>query len=467
MSSFPTANRAETVSSPASSRLSRATHRFAWLRSGLLWRTFFLLAFLIFASMATWVATFRIAERAPRASQVAAQVVSLVTITRAALTHSAPDLRRELLFDLASNEGIRVYAREKDDKIEQPTDNGLMPVVESEVRAKLGAETAFAGAVNDIPGFWVSFKIEGDEYWLAVERDKVERSSGVQWAGFVAVTLLLSLLGAVFISRLINQPLARLTEATRAMARGQRPAPLPEAGPTEMRDANRSFNQMVNDLERVESDRAVILAGISHDLRTPIARMVLEVEMADLPDEARRGMQSDLRQMDAIISQFLDYARPSDSSTFTQLDIGELMEETADTARRSPDMDVLAQIEQGLQIRGNPTDLRRVLNNLVENVHRYGCKAGEDLCRIELGCRRVGDYAVLEVGDWGVGVPEDQIEQLLQPFTRMNTARSQANGAGLGLAIVDRVLQNHGAHLQLSNREGGGLIVRIRVPLVA
>lgn len=462
MSSFPTANRAESVASP----LTRARDRFAWLRSGLLWRTFFLLAFLIFASMATWVATFRIAERAPRASQVAAQVVSIVTITRAALTHSAPDLRRELLFDLASNEGIRIYAREETDRIELSTDNTLMPVIESEVRAKLGQDTVFAGAVNDIPGFWVSFKIEGDEYWLAVEREKVERSSGVQWAGFVAVTLLLSLLGAVFISRLINQPLARLTEATRAMARGQRPSPLPEAGPTEMRDANRSFNQMVNDLKRVESDRAVIVAGISHDLRTPIARMVLEVEMADLPDEARRGMQSDLRQMDAIISQFLDYARPSDSSSFSQLDIGELVDEAANTARRIPDMQVSDQIEHGLQVRGNGTDLRRVLNNLVENVHRYGCKPGEDLCRIELTCLRVGAYAVVEVGDWGIGVPESEIDQLLQPFTRMNTARSQANGAGLGLAIVDRVLQNHGAHLQLSNREGGGLIVRMRFPLV-
>jgi two-component system osmolarity sensor histidine kinase EnvZ len=288
----------------------------------------------------------------------------------------------------------------------------------------------------------------------------------VQWAGFVAVTLLLSLLGAVFISRLINQPLARLTEATRAMARGQRPAPLPEAGPTEMRDANRSFNQMVSDLERVESDRAVILAGISHDLRTPIARMVLEVEMADLPDEARRGMQSDLRQMDAIISQFLDYARPSDSSTFGQLDMSELVEEAANTARRMPNMQVSEQIDAGLQVRGNATDLRRVLNNLVENAHRYGCKSEDEACRIELSCRRVGDYAVVEVGDWGNGVPESEIEQLLQPFTRLNTARSQANGAGLGLAIVDRVLQNHGAHLHLSNRAEGGLVVRIRIPLV-
>ena len=447
------------------SNLSRTAARFAWLKSGLLWRTFFLLAFLIAASMATWVATFRFIERAPRASQVAAQVVSIVTITRAALTHSAPDLRRELLFDLASNEGIRIYTREDNDRIRPPAEHDLMPEIEAEVRAKLGSDTAFAGSVNDIPGFWVSFKIEGDEYWLALERERVERSAGVQWAGFLAVTLLLSLLGAVFISRLINQPLARLTAATRSMARGQRPPPLPEAGPTEMREANRSFNQMVDDLERVESDRAMILAGISHDLRTPIARMVLEVEMANLPDEARRGMQSDLQQMDAIISQFLDYARPSDESSFTTLDLGQLMDEAAQAARRLPDMRVASQIEHDVQVRGNPTDLRRVLSNLVENARRYGKAEDEPTCRLEMICKVQADQAMVEISDHGPGVPESELEQLLQPFTRMDTARSQANGAGLGLAIVDRVLENHGARLRLSNRPGGGLVVRFTMPL--
>ena len=105
-----------------------------WLRSGLFWRTFFLLAFLLAASMAAWVASYRIIERTPRASQAAAQIVSLVTITRAALAHSAPDLRRELLFDLASNEGIRIYPLEDNDRIEPPPETSLLPLVRQMVR---------------------------------------------------------------------------------------------------------------------------------------------------------------------------------------------------------------------------------------------------------------------------------------------------------------------------------------------
>ena len=106
------------------------TNRLTWIKSGLFWRTFFLLAFLIAASMAAWVASYRIIEQTPRANQIAAQVISVVTITRAALTHSAPDLRRELLFDLASNEGIRVYPLEENDRIEPPIQNSMMRTIQ-------------------------------------------------------------------------------------------------------------------------------------------------------------------------------------------------------------------------------------------------------------------------------------------------------------------------------------------------
>ncbi|MGB4346939.1 MAG: two-component sensor histidine kinase, partial [Burkholderiaceae bacterium] len=143
--------------------------RLSWLQSGLFWRTFFLLAFLLAASMAAWVASFRIVERTPRGEQIAAQVVSIVTITRAALTHSAPALRRELLFDLASTQGIRVYTREDDDQTNPLPDNAVNQVIESTVRARLGKETQFAGFVNGLRGFWISFRIEDDDYWLMLD----------------------------------------------------------------------------------------------------------------------------------------------------------------------------------------------------------------------------------------------------------------------------------------------------------
>lgn len=436
-------------------------NQFAWVRSGLFWRTFFLITFLIATSMAAWVASFRIVERTPRANQIAAQVISIVTITRAALTHSAPDLRRELLFDLASNEGVRVYPREESDKVRPPPNTALMPVIQERAKQQLGMDTVFAGRVNDIPGFWVSFEIEDDQYWLMLERDRVERTSGVQWLGWITVTLLLSLVGAVFISRLINQPLARLTDATQSMAKGKAPEPLPEKGPTEIKQANRSFNQMVRDLNQIESDRAIILAGISHDLRTPISRMLLELELAHLPDAARQGMHSDLAQMDAIIGQFLDYAKPSDTASFALVDLSALANEIAREAARLPDVRISSNIFDGIAVRGNEIDLRRSITNLIENARRYGKKPQADKAEIDLKCFLENNQAIVEVSDHGIGVPEGDMENLLRPFTRMDTARGQANGSGLGLAIVNRIVKRHSGQLRMSNRTGGGLVVRI------
>ena len=442
----------------------------ARLKSGLFWRTFLLLGTLTTVSMITWIGMISVIQREPQAQQISAQIISVVTITHAALTHSAPELRRELLFDLVSNEGIRIFSLEEDDRIEPPPDNYLMPEIEALVKAKLGKDTRFSARVNGVAGFWVSFKIDDDEYWLMLDRERLRGLTGFQWLGWASRVSLLSLLGAAIISSLINLPLSRLTAAARDIAKGKQPAPLPEKGPIEIIEANRSFNQMVDDLKQVESDRAVILAGISHDLRTPLARMQLEVEMANLSDEAREGIQSDIGQMDAIIGQFLDYARPTEASTFTDVDLSGLLSDMAREAMRLPDVKITADIAEGAHAMGNPTDLRRVLNNLIENARRYGKTPGSEVTEIDIACHvRTSHGAkkvIIEVQDHGTGVPAEKIEQLMKPFTRLDTARGQANGAGLGLAIVDRVLLRHGAELQVRNREGGGLAFQISLPAV-
>jgi len=444
--------------------------RVASLKSGLFWRTFFLLGALTTTSMTAWVGMISVVQHEPQVQQISSQVISVVTITHAALTHSAPELRRELLFELVSNEGIRVFPLEDDDKVEPPSSNALMPDIEKLVKAKLGEDTRFSAKVNGVSGFWVSFKIDDDAYWLMLERERIRGLTGIQWLGWASVVSVVSLLGAAFISSLINLPLRRLTQATRAFAQGKRPDPLPEKGPIEIMEANRSFNQMVDQLRQVESDRAVILAGISHDLRTPLARMQLEVEMAHLSNEAREGIQSDIGQMDAIIGQFLDYARPTEASSFINVDISELLRDTAHEAGRLPEVRISTDITDGAHAMGNATDLKRVINNLIENARRYGRTPDGDATEIDIKCSVKGLHAakrvIIEVQDHGSGVPDDQIEQLLKPFTRLDTARGQANGAGLGLAIVERVLQRHGAELNVRNRDGGGLLIQILMKAV-
>lgn len=436
-----------------------------WLRSGLFWRTFFFLALLVMASMVAWYGSFKIVERTPRAQQLAAQIVSVVTITRAALTHSAQDKRRELLFDLASNEGIRVYLLEDSDKVERPEANASFNELKTLIQNTLGKNTQFAARVNDVAGFWISFSIEDDQYWLRMDQDKLTPADGWQFLGWAAISLFLTLVGAVFISKLINDPLSRLSNAARMLAKGKQPNPLPEKGPSEIRETNASFNQMVEDLTRIESDRAVILAGISHDLRTPLARMQLEVEMANLTQDARQGMQFDLAQMDIIIGQFLDYAKPLESVAFDLVNISDLLESVIEESSRLPDVMIRSAIADDIQMLGNRVELYRLFNNLIENGKRYGKTPGTQSVKMDIQChyknKEKKQGVLISVRDYGIGVPQEDITRLLRPFTRVDISRSQANGSGLGLAIVDRIVKRHEGRIRISNHASGGFLVVI------
>jgi two-component system osmolarity sensor histidine kinase EnvZ len=264
---------------------------------------------------------------------------------------------------------------------------------------------------------------------------------------------------------LINDPLSRLSSAALLIAKGKRPSPLPEKGPNEIRETNASFNQMMDDLTRIDSDRAVILAGISHDLRTPLTRMQLEVEMANLTAEARQGMQFDLSQMDGIIGQFLDYAKPLESVPFDIINISALLENMVEEASRLPEMIIRSSIVKDLEMLGNTVELFRLFNNLFENAKRYGKSPGSNGVNMDIQCsyknKEKKQGILISIRDHGVGVPESDITRMLRPFTRVDISRSQANGSGLGLAIVDRIVKRHEGRIRISNHANGGFLVVI------
>ncbi|MBY0572897.1 MAG: GHKL domain-containing protein [Undibacterium sp.] len=440
------------------------SYRLTWLRSGLFWRTFFLLVLLVTASMATWFISFKLVERKPRAQQMAGQIISTVALTRAALTHSAFDKRRELLIDLAQDEGIRIYPLETTDQIIAPDASVFMTELRQLVRGKLGSATQFAQEVNGDSGFWVSFSIEQDEYWLRLEQERLQSESGLQILGWALSTLLLSLIAAAFISKFINDPLTRIAKATRLLAQGKHAEPLPEAGAKEIIATNRSFNQMMQDLARIETDRVIILAGISHDLRTPITRMQLEIEMAQLDPSARQGMQADLNQMDEIIRQFLEYAKPLESLTLHHFNLSQVCQQVVGDFRRANELQIEANISLNLFMNGNEIEIRRLLNNLIENALRYGRTAKTEILELTFSCTQSQQIDII-IRDHGMGIPEAEIASLLRPFTRLDSSRSQANGSGLGLAIVERIVTRHQGSMRLSNHDDGGLEIHLQFPL--
>lgn len=433
----------------------------------LFWRTFMLIALLIVLSLGMWFQSFRIFERAPRAQQIALQVVSVVKLTRAALLYSDPVRRRFLLLDLVQNEGIKVYPREEEDNYKVPTASPfLTQLVQHEIRARLGDDTVIATAVNDIPGVWISFQIEGDDYWVAISQDRFEHVPGLQWLWWSIAALVLSILGAAFITSRVNHPLKVLANAARELGTGQEPAPLPERGASEVALANHSFNQMVKDLRQLEHDRVVMLAGISHDLRTPLTRLRLETEMSPADQATRDAMIGDIEQMDQIIGQFLEYARPSDTAA-SPVDLSELVQEAVPRYATLADVTLTLQLAPSVAALSNRMDVLRVLDNLVENARRYGKTPGKECAEIVIVTRMEHGAAILEVMDHGQGVPADQLPLLTRPFYRLDSARTEAKGAGLGMSIVSRIVQRSGGQLTMVNREppGSGLIVRASFPL--
>jgi two-component system osmolarity sensor histidine kinase EnvZ len=434
-----------------------------WPQS-LLWRTFLLIALLMVLSVLAWAAIFTRAEREPRARQLAQMVVSVVNLTRTALVTAQPEKRRELLLELSDREGIRLYPVEENETLAPlPERPALLRLIIDDIRGQLGAQTRVTTERDGIPAFWVSFRIDDDdEYWVMLPRERVEREFTWQWLGWGSAALLLALAGAYLIMFRVTRPLKALAGAAVEVGRGRTPPPLEERGPGEVRTVARAFNQMSQDLARLDADRALILAGISHDLRTPLARLRLSAEMSNADSATRDGMVGDIEEMDKIIGQFLDFARDTAGEPIEPTDLDALVAATSEQFRRRGALltTSLAGLPP-LQLR--PLAMRRLVSNLINNALRYGGENGP----VDVRTRREGGSAVLEVLDRGPGIPAAEADRLKQPFTRLEAARTGATSAGLGLAIVDRVARGHGGSFDLLAREGGGLIARVSIPLDA
>lgn len=431
----------------------------------LFWRTLLLVLLLIVASLAAWIQSYRVLERGPRAQIIAQQVVSVVNITRAALLYSDPFVRSDLLAELAANEGVRIYPLEPEDTVAPLSGGALIKLVEQAIVDKLGAGTRLGSEVNGVRGLWVSLSIADDDYWVYISRDPAARTYGTQWIGWAAVALLLSVIGAVVITRLINRPLAELSAASAQMGSGRDPAPLPETGPVEIRTVNESFNRMVRDLGKLEVDRAVLLAGISHDLRTPLSRLRLELEMAQLPESTRTAMVGDIEQIDAIVRQFLDYARKSPQAPVEEVDLSAAVAAAVQRARidTEPECELELKLAPDIHVRGYAIEIDRALDNLLTNAVRYGRDAESGRLHMTVSLIATAERAIVSVIDQGPGILEAQIDRLLRPFERGESARSDTAGAGLGLPIVERIARMHGGELRLSANSPSGLRADMRL----
>jgi two-component system osmolarity sensor histidine kinase EnvZ len=424
------------------------------------------LALLILSSSLAWLQVFRTQEYEPRILRNAHQIATVVNLTRTALIHSDAIARVSLLKMLADEEDVGLQTREPSDQIVEFGASNLERQLVDEMVKRLGPDTLIASEVNGEAGLWIGFKIERDSYWLHMDRARLRPLGGSAWLTWLGLTLALSLSGAALMAGLINRPLKKLSFAASQVREGHfNNSTLDEdAATSEIREVNIGFNRMAERLAKIEQERALMLAGISHDLRTPLARLRLETELSVADLETRDLMSADIAQLDAIIDQFLDYARP-DTSELCPVLLSGVISRCIAPWRNNPRFEIRVDVAEDLQVQAEPVELSRVLSNLLENARRYGQSPSDGITRVEIVARVHEGWLLLRVRDQGPGVSAETLKNLTQPFFRGDAARTSATGSGLGLAIVERSVQRMGGTFSVFNNSGGGLMALMKLRL--
>ncbi len=390
------------------------------------------------------------------------KIVQLQAV-RAALEASDARERRETVARIGREYGVRIIPES-----ERPSLGAGAPVlpVMQELEARLRDRLGPGTRVRAAPGRGLLFiRVDAGEagYWIGFplpprrEADD-EPTRAIVWSLSLAAVLLAA---AFLFARYLGRPLRELGAAAERVGRGETPPPLPEHGPSEIANLNRGFNRMTANLRQLEQDRALLLAGVSHDLRTPLARLRLGIEMGSRDDALRKGMVDDIEEMDRIIGQFLDFARGDRDAAFELHDPNEIVQSCIERSTRAGgDIRFVPGALSPIPLR--PTAYSRLVANLIDNALAYGLPPVEVTTALRDGC------VVLDIADRGAGVPPEEVERLKRPFTRASAARTNANGvagAGLGLAIVERIAQMHGGTFELLPREGGGTVARVAIPV--
>ena len=430
------------------------------LPRSLLARSFLIIAVLIVLSLVASVVIFRQVQQEPHAKQMAQLVVSVVNLTRAAVLSAAPEWRSALLAELAGSEGLRLHMADGSDVLQPLPDHPEeMRLMMEKVRKRLGSNTRFAAKRNGEEALWVSFFIGHEEFWIALPKDRFEQPVSEVLLPWSLLVLVLALPSAFFTAQQITRPLKRIAQAALQVGQGTWPQPLPESGAQEIVTVSRAINQMSADLAANERERALVLAGISHDLRTPLARVRIAAELS-ADESLREGLVADVEQMDAVIQQFLDYARLDENEARVKTDLKLLIQEVAQQfsahARK-----LTLELRDTISVPVRPLLLKRALSNLLDNAIKYG--GGEITVRL---WREEGNI-MITVADHGTGIPHAQHATVKRPFVRLESARSNSTGSGLGLAIVERAARLHDGEFILADNEAGGLLVKLVLPITA
>ena len=310
--------------------------------------------------------------------------------------------------------------------------------------------------------YWVELNSGGHQISIGFPKDRLGVQSPVALLLIGVATILLTLFSAIVIARRISRPLQNMAVAARHVGQGNTPAKLAEDGVAELAELAHTINQMAQQVQALLANRTTLLAGISHDLRTPLARMRLALEMlpADTSPKLIARLNNDVEEMNRLIGEFLNFSRGLEQEVPQQTDVNALLQELAQNAAAEGAV-VQWQAQQPCEHRLGQMAVRRIVSNLLSNAVRYG--GGKP---VTLQCDCTGSELRIAVLDRGPGIPPAELENVFRPFYRLESSRSTATGgSGLGLAIAKQLAEVNGWHITLAPRDGGGTQAILQIAL--
>jgi len=412
------------------------------------------LAFIVFQAAAFWVVYRTLIV--PVAERSADDLAGLVVLSAQTWVELPPETRAAFEQELARRHGLRLTTLDVGAIVDAPQ-FAFRTQIEAALSRRVGETVVLRGVPNKTAA-WLDIPVGGHDLRVGFFPDRYAVKPPLAAIAVVGVGAFLSLLTALFLVRRITVPLARAAQAASQVGAGELPEPLPETGPAELAELARRFNTMAAEVRELLDNRTTLLAGISHDLRTPMTRLQLNLEMlrtaSDANDARIDRAVADLADMNKLITGYLALARTTQAETKVRFDLADLLEEVATDAGLPWPGATPCAVEAGRLA------VRRIVSNLVQNAQRYG---GGTPVELALECS--DKLAQVIVRDAGSGIPDDQLEKVFRPFYRLEASRSQATGGtGLGLAIVRQLAESNGWKVSLKNRAMGGLEAVLEIP---
>jgi two-component system, OmpR family, osmolarity sensor histidine kinase EnvZ len=429
-----------------------------WLPKSFAGQTLAITVAALFAAQILTIAFFGLFVLLPQVKRVAGIMAQSIAAASDAASLSPPGPRAAIIKRLDASDYIDVWSGSMAPPASGPRPQVLERIFMQALADALDDRTVMLWRTDQRHRLWIQVRIGPDLFWVSARPPAAMNPLvAVAVSGFIA--FLLALLTVVALQRRMTRPLEALTAAVSAFGSQTPPTPVQERGPIELVALSRGFNGMTARLAAAERERTILLAGISHDLRTPLAKLRLAVEMLQVGDTALSGAaHQHVEEIDRVLGQFLMFARGFEAEPEVAFDLEALLSELV-ALRAVEGVEFHLVGDPVGEAVGRPEALRRALINLTENAVRHGAPP------YALCVERHEGFVDIAVSDHGAGAPAGALEGLRRPFVRGEMASGQGAGSGLGLAIAERVAILHAGALIVANTSPSGFEARLRVVL--